>query len=149
MWWVSVHWERRCEIGHIWNWCSVDFVNQLLPVCQQPWWSGYNDPASFWAICSQVYVWIWILLFVPISRINLQEHRRKAMLLFFFISCLNGIFSLYCEAWWLLRLLFQPCGISAFKRFWKACFKSPFYISGKMAKLGNVCAFSFNYFGMS
>lgn len=45
-------------------------------------WTHY--PAPFWATCSQVYVWIWVLWFVPISKINLQKQRRKLPFLFVF-----------------------------------------------------------------
>lgn len=89
---------------------------------------------------------------MPISKINLQQHRRKVSLLF----CLFYLFFQFEHFHFIVRhdgclqLLFQPCSISAFKRLWEAWFQNPFSSGRKTAKLGNMCTFlfPFNCFGM-
>lgn len=104
-------------------------------------WIHY--PAPFWAIWSQVYIWIWVLWYVPVSKINLQKQRRKLPFLFvFFIFLLIWMenFHFILRHGECLQLLVQP-SIWTFKILWRACLKNPFSSGGKMTKLGNICIF--------
>lgn len=110
-------------------------TNQLLPVCQQPWWSGtmiqmyfklyvprFMAESEFYGLC-------------PSLKLIYSNTKWKSLCVSFQFEC--NVFT----------LLWGTASVSAleyFTRLWKACFENPISSGGKMAKLWNMCNFFFS-----